>query len=103
MMNNRKKAIAMHNASKKRFADIFTGCLSAGTLKQTQKKIKKTPTAVEVLFHNEMIKVGTSDGQGRRPGPPPPHIDITNYFFIMRMSSKLRGISQILKPSPKGP
>jgi hypothetical protein len=40
MLNNRKKAIAMHNAGKKRFADIFTGCLSAGTLKQTQKKIK---------------------------------------------------------------
>ena len=41
MMNNRKKAIAMHNAGKKRFADIFTGCLAHGTLKQTQKK-KKT-------------------------------------------------------------
>ena len=40
MLNNRKKAIAMHNASKKRFADIFTGCLAHGTLKQTQKKIK---------------------------------------------------------------
>ena len=45
MMNNRKKAIAMHNASKKRFADIFTGCLSAGTLKQTQKKIKPSKFA----------------------------------------------------------
>ena len=41
MMNNRQIAIAKDNASKKRFADIFTGCLSAGTLKQTQKK-KKT-------------------------------------------------------------
>ena len=40
MMNNRQIAIAKHNASKKRFADIFTGCLSAGTLKQVQKKIK---------------------------------------------------------------
>ena len=41
MMNNKQIAIAKHNASKKRHADIFTGCLSAGTLKQTQKK-KKT-------------------------------------------------------------
>jgi hypothetical protein len=40
MMNNRQIAIAKHNASKKRFADIFTGCLAHGTLKQTQKKIK---------------------------------------------------------------
>ena len=40
MMNNRKIAIAKHNADKKRFADIFTGCLAHGTLKQTQKKIK---------------------------------------------------------------
>jgi len=38
LLNNRKKAIAMHNAGKKRFADIFTGCLAHGTLKQTQKK-----------------------------------------------------------------
>ena len=41
MINNRKAAQLKHNASKKRHADIFTGCLSAGTLKQTQKK-KKT-------------------------------------------------------------
>ena len=40
MMNNRQIAIAKHNASKKRFADIFTGCLAHGTLKQTQKKKK---------------------------------------------------------------
>jgi hypothetical protein len=40
MMNNRQIAIAKHNASKKRHANIFTGCLSAGTLKQVQKKIK---------------------------------------------------------------
>ncbi len=40
MINNRKIAIAKHNAGKKRFADIFTGCLAHGTLKQTQKKIK---------------------------------------------------------------
>ena len=40
MMNNRQIAIAKHNASVKRHADIFTGCLSAGTLKQTHKKIK---------------------------------------------------------------
>ena len=40
MMNNKQIAIAKHNASKKRHANIFTGCLSAGTLKQTQKKIK---------------------------------------------------------------
>ena len=40
MMNNKQIAIAKHNASLKRHADIFTGCLSAGTLKQTQKKIK---------------------------------------------------------------
>jgi hypothetical protein len=41
MITNKQIAIAKHNANKKRFADIFTGCLSAGTLKQTQKK-KKT-------------------------------------------------------------
>ncbi len=40
MMNNRQIAIAKNNASVKRHADIFTGCLSAGTLKQTHKKIK---------------------------------------------------------------
>ena len=40
MMNNKQIAIAKHNASLKRHADIFTGCLSAGTLKQIQKKIK---------------------------------------------------------------
>ena len=40
MMNNRQIAIAKHNASKKRHANIFTGCLSAGTLKQIHKKIK---------------------------------------------------------------
>ena len=40
MLNNRKIAIAKHNASKMRHADIFTGCLRAGTLKQTHKKIK---------------------------------------------------------------
>ena len=40
MMNNKQIAIAKHNASKKRHADIFTVCLSAGTLKQTHKKIK---------------------------------------------------------------
>ena len=40
MITNRQIAIAKHNASKKRHADIFTGCLSAGTLKQTHKKIK---------------------------------------------------------------
>ena len=40
MMNNRQIAIAKNNASVKRHADIFTGCLSAGTLKQTHRKIK---------------------------------------------------------------
>ena len=40
MLNNKKIAIAKHNASKKRHADIFTGCLALGTLKQTQQKIK---------------------------------------------------------------
>ena len=40
MMNNRQIAIAKNNASLKRHADIFTGCLKAGTLKQVQKKIK---------------------------------------------------------------
>ena len=40
MMNNKQIAIARHNASKKRHADIFTGCLALGTLKQTQQKIK---------------------------------------------------------------
>ena len=40
MMNNKQIAIAKHNANKKRFADIFIGCLSAGNLKQIQKKIK---------------------------------------------------------------
>lgn len=40
-MNDRQKAIARHNAAKKMFADIYTGCLAHGTLKQTQKR-KKT-------------------------------------------------------------
>jgi len=40
MLTNRKAAVLKHNASKKRHADIFTGCLSAGTLKQTHRKIK---------------------------------------------------------------
>jgi hypothetical protein len=40
MLNNKKIAIAKHNAGKKRHADIFTGCLALGTLKQTQQKIK---------------------------------------------------------------
>ena len=40
MITNKQIAIAKHNASKKRHANIFTGCLSAGTLKQTHKKIK---------------------------------------------------------------
>ena len=39
MLNNKKIAIAKHNASLKRHADIFRGCLSAGNLKQIQKKI----------------------------------------------------------------
>ena len=39
MLNNKKIAIAKHNAGKKRHADIYTGCLAHGTLKQTQKKI----------------------------------------------------------------
>ena len=43
MMNNKQIAIAKHNASKKRHADIFTGCLALGTLKQTHKKIKPLP------------------------------------------------------------
>ena len=40
MITNKQIAMAKHNASLKRHADIFTGCLSAGTLKQVQKKIK---------------------------------------------------------------
>ena len=40
MLNNKKIAIAKHNASLKRHADIFIGCLAAGTLKQTHHKIK---------------------------------------------------------------
>jgi len=40
MINNRKAAQLKHNASVKRHADVFTGCLSAGTLKQIHKKIK---------------------------------------------------------------
>ena len=40
MITNRQIAIAKNNASVKRHADIFTGCLSAGTLKQVHKKIK---------------------------------------------------------------
>ena len=40
MITNKQIAIAKHNASKKRHANIFTGCLSAGTLKQVHKKIK---------------------------------------------------------------
>jgi hypothetical protein len=43
MMNNRQMAIAKNNASVKRHANIFTGCLGAGTLKQTHKKIKPLP------------------------------------------------------------
>ena len=43
MMNNKQMAIARHNASVKRHADVFTGCLKAGTLKQTHKKIKPLP------------------------------------------------------------
>ena len=57
MLNNRKKAIAMHNASKKRFADIFTGCLAHGTLKQTQKKKKtfKLPKRLILLLTNTVV------------------------------------------------
>jgi hypothetical protein len=40
MLNNKKIAIAKHNANKMRHANIFTGCLGAGTLKQTHRKIK---------------------------------------------------------------
>lgn len=40
MLTNRKAAVLKHNASKKRHANIFTGCLSDGTLKQVHKKIK---------------------------------------------------------------
>ena len=40
MITNKQIAMARHNASLKRHADIFTGCLKAGTLKQVQKKIK---------------------------------------------------------------
>ena len=40
LIAKRQIAIAKHNASKKRHANIFTGCLSAGTLKQTHKNIK---------------------------------------------------------------
>ena len=43
MMNNKQMAIARHKASLKRLADIFTGCLGAGTLKQTHKKINPLP------------------------------------------------------------
>jgi len=32
-------AQAMHNASVKRHADVYTGCLALGTLKQTHAKI----------------------------------------------------------------
>ncbi len=40
MLNSRKVAIAKNNASIKRHANIFTGCLKAGTLKQVHKKVK---------------------------------------------------------------
>ncbi len=43
MMNNKQMAIARNNASVKRHANIFTGCLGAGTLKQTHKKVKPLP------------------------------------------------------------
>ena len=40
LIAKRQIAIAKNNASVKRHANIFTGCLSAGTLKQTHHKIK---------------------------------------------------------------
>lgn len=40
MLNSRKVAIAKNNASIKRHANIFTGCLALGTLKQVHKKVK---------------------------------------------------------------
>ena len=45
MMNNKQIAIAKHNASLKRPADIFTGCLAKGTLKQTHKKLAQSKFA----------------------------------------------------------
>ena len=45
MMNNKQIAIAKHNASLKRHADIFTGCLARGTLKQTHKKLAQSKFA----------------------------------------------------------
>ena len=45
MMNNKQIAIAKHNASKNRHADIFTGCLAKGTLKQTHKKLAQSKFA----------------------------------------------------------
>ncbi len=45
MLNNKKIAIAKHNASLKRHADIFTGCLAKGTLKQVHKKIAQSKFA----------------------------------------------------------
>lgn len=39
MITQRQAAKFRHNASVKRHADVFTGCLKAGTLKQTHQKV----------------------------------------------------------------
>lgn len=39
MITRRQAARFIHNASVKRHANIFTGCLKLGTLKQTHKKV----------------------------------------------------------------
>ena len=45
MITKRQIAIAKNNASIKRHADIFTGCLAKGTLKQTHKKLAQSKFA----------------------------------------------------------
>jgi hypothetical protein len=39
MITKRQAAQFRHNASLNRHADVFTGCLKAGTLKQTHHKV----------------------------------------------------------------
>ena len=63
MMNNKQIAIAKHNASKKRHADIFTGCLSAGTLASTQenktlkniKTLRPIDKSVDICYNRVIL------------------------------------------------
>ena len=52
MLTKKQIAIAKHNASKKRHANIFTGCLALGTLRQTHKKVKPLAVLAKMQGHN---------------------------------------------------